>query len=765
MHTPCGAAQGGRAFALPYVILLIVVLALFFSAVYLRTIQTLRFARYDLGHVQAQQLAKMGCDLGYWLYQNDGPDWMSQRGGLNPIGNDQFGAQFASDKIGGTFQLQIYDRSELSLDPFPAGGTYKVLVCRAKVGDREATARMSLKITNPFVNYLAVTTLFQPSGKIDGPIFVNAAPPTQSGDCQFLHEYQIPWAGTQNTFVQLNPTFSGTVEAVGDIFLRNSSFVGGAFTQPPKYLNGFVAAGTVLQNNDLTPINNPFPQGGALTIGRDSSFTPHVEHAVTVPKMQDLLEVYRTHESDANVKTIPIDSGNYPEGVLVEFFGGNVYVSAAQTKQVGRLYDRGVYLDSRMARVAGSSEGAVPAGSDSAAWAANNWVTSHSDYVSQMQVVPYPGNADAVTRSEMDWVDPFYPHAVAPSVLTGKFQEIASGNTFSLAPGNADYCDVKRLVRASSPRTQQALQTGTGWTVIRLLAQDCNTVSADYPTPRHIAPPVYVRGVVKGRVVLVYDVADDAIDPPGAGNEDQRLPMFVLGEHEDPSDTADKLTPGPLGVPGGLHLADPNVQLTPGAGTFSNDFALLLSRGSLSSAGPNSYGYSWLVDGNSRVDYRQHLRDLDLSYERALGADYRLMLQGDVSNSQASFQAVGIGDVCDYHRATSDYRVVTTYTEDTLGRRILPGQNTMGTWADAIGSPLPPLVNPAVMPTLPRFLRLFYSGRCPSLNVVGGYSATDFRVGSSMLTGQFDYRWRAKTEAELREDIKLPVGPIILQSP
>ncbi len=719
-----------RGFALIYVMPVIVMLAIFFTLVFQRVLQSLRFNVLDENALAARQLARMATELGYTLFQTQGPHWYESSSLPRPASNSDFGPQFSSQAIGGNFTLQVLDRSEISPDPFPPdSATYVVAVGIAQVGKRQARSTMSLKLTNPCINFLSVTPTFlsNSGGSVNGPIYAVSDPPVQpTGVAKFAHQGQHPRGPFNSIFAHYFPVFGGEIQSTGDIILRNDDFRNGP-QLPPMQLQGSYPAGTTLQYLDLTPYLNVTPQGGTLVFTRNSTLKPNVEYSLNLPTMQQLMNFYATH-LDSSVQTIPITSADYPQGALLEFHDGKATLSSVEQKPIGRCFDRSIKLNSS------GVGGSYPLG---------------HDYLVAF-AVRFSGSPSLSVLSELLWDDPTYPNAPAPAFLSGSFTD-GIGGSFSLPAGDADYTPFCRVVRNGPPKGSWNLSR-SNWTILRLVAQDGNVAAAK----GDICPPLYVRGIVYGKVVVVYEAANESISPYTITDVTKtKVHTFILGDHEDPDDNPGLQITSAPGVPGSLTLSDPNVKVAPGpGGTYSEDYALVLSRDTVNFRRSIGGPFNWLVDNAGlRLDYRQKLLQLDSLYQTKYGARYNF----DTANFQC--WAAPPCDTMTISRFSNQFVSAPNgqiYPFDSGVFEFFSKVSPAGPWpAGKVGA------DSTTVPTYWRLL-LDVALRCHG-KLQGGMTSLEGSGG----TGdgwelQYDYRWRSKNEAELLQDIKLPIGPIPL---
>ena len=203
--------------------------------------------------------------------------------------------------------------------------------------------------------------------------------------------------------------------------------------------------------------------------------------------------------------------------------------------------------------------------------------------------VPVGGSREKTdVRNEVIWDDPAFRNA-DPSGWP---------NTSSFPAGVVvDAFDITHVARGRLI-SSFSLQNDD-WTIVRLLtnsidvegARHTSTVAPDgtvgSPTvdPGSHGPPVYVRGIVDGKVVLVYDVADGRDK-----SERSDLHIGILGQHELDTDP-------PLGagkIPGGLLYSNRQVKTSEddiGREGFTDDMAVIVCGGSVGPVGDSGYAF------------------------------------------------------------------------------------------------------------------------------------------------------------------------------
>ncbi len=709
LSVPMKGQPRKRAFALAYTLIVAAVIFLFAGALFMRATETIRYSGIDVNSVHATALADTGAQLAYALLRDHDPQYFKTQ---NPLRSIDLGPDFAPSVIGGTFEVTVDDADYTATGLYPDNGTFYTLVSTGRVGNHSARSEMTLKMTNPLLNYLFLSprNLWIGAGTtVVGPIVVNADPVSgEPGNLTLSHASEY-YNGISHAYQMDQGDLKLDIQAraSGDIQIANGCDHGN--TAPPLLLNGRYPPQS-LQNQDFNILCTWGSWAASVIFTDECALEAHAKFTTKIPTMKKLLEKFRTGAGPA-----PLDiTSAGPEGVLVEFTNGQVFVSQAARRQIGRVYDKALALD----------EGSYP---------------MSTDYYE-----PYfgitPAQAQAKLDAEVAWDDPGLPDDNYPA---------------DIGPGTGDYCDVYRTERAA-PLASYTL-SATNWTTIYLTTSRTDFLSVD---GKPMGPPVFVRGIVKGKVMVVYDVTDDTLDP----NED-RLHMMILGEHEMPADSpANKLpTGGAPGVVGGVLYADRNIKTDPDQVVFSSDRCVLLCRGTLTGAGdPGVHrGHMHDMAGNP-VNYRQQIWDLDAQY-----SNYYTGTPGDW-DFRCSPNWIGYwgdGPHCNFYgiavashaggerwRIRSDGQFVDARNYDYPGG--------IAKWGD-MGVASPPAgeatTDVAIFPFAMRRARCApgYSG-----DVRGSFHSL---VTAYKLSGDahYDYSWQALKEAEIRTEMFLPIQPVI----
>lgn len=775
-----------KAMALAYALILATVLTAFLSALFVRTSHTLQLATLSEAQIQADQLAELGIDLAFLLLRDVDAEWYLGRG--EPIDNNHifFDGRFPDDEIGGRFELEFKDPGEVGADSaLPDDGTYKLIVCTGYAGKSSARAVAYAKITNPLVNFLMVAqgANLGPESALDGPMFIN-------GDARILHAGRAPsvpvgvadyWGG--------DVYLGGELHATGDIFVTNEDHDPAQL--PAIQLEGEYDPGSLVHDdmNPGAPGPNPGDIPGSVNFTRHFFADPNADFAVRTPYMRELLDHYRAEVPAFESVTVP------PEGLLVEFRGasGQVTFSKVDTTEVGRLYDRGAFLDACGAEWNAS----LPYSFD------GNWFLIAGERM-------YPGLGLQRAREELAWDDPAFLNAPYPAELLSGSYDVPDGSAptdpIVLEPDmdgdgtdetQGDYTPVHRIVRgleAHPPIT--AIDDGENFTFIVLRPHSSNpmtNVTNDDPAypgmpAMQSFPPVYVRGILNGRVVLIYDVdpSQESLDPldldtPDAGDSNgagvwngyPKVHMFVLAQHEMLNENGTTAF-GDL-VPGGIHYHDPRIKVSPAdPGTLTDDSLLMISRGTLGAFGTHGHHYSWLYRNapsySQRYNYREALRNLDEQYANHYAPtdpgrqdDFRITSKTNsflTRHAVATVYGVGVSNwtLNIYFRPTYDDPAATTLVGKTH-------PNYGHSWDDFhwndIPGPDPPTHDPAKAPMIGTLMRESRCNEAWKWRTRGSLHSLAAMVGMAG-EARFDYTFQELTDEDIKEHLHLPLSPVLI---
>lgn len=697
-----------KAFALAYTLLVSAVIMLFAAALFTRVTETLRLSGTDVNSVHAAALADTGAELAYSLLRDYDPQYFKTQ---NPLKSVNLGPDFAPSVIGGTFEVTVDDSDYTSTGLYPDNGTFYTVVSTGKVGNHVARSEMTLKMTNPLLNYLflAPRNLYLGDGlTVAGPIVVNADPASgEPGDLvlshaseyynNIIHNYQMD-QGDLKLDIQ--------ARASGDIKIQNWCDHG--YTQGPVMLNGRYSPQT-LENQDFNILCPWGSWNSHVEFTDEVALEAHAKFTTKIPTFDKLLKSYRAGAGPA-----ALDISTQAGGVLVEFTEGQVFVSEAKTRLMGRVYDKAI------------AEDEAP------------------DPLIDDYYVPYFGITAAAAQAKVDaelaWDDPAFPNDNYPA---------------DLGPGTGDYVEIYRIERGAL--LQSYTLSDANWTTLYLTTSRTDYLTAD---GKQQGPPVFVRGMVNGKVMVVYDVTSDSLDT----NAD-KLHMMILGAHEMPADSpAYKLpTGGAPGVNGGVVYADRNIKADPDQTTFTNDRCMLMCRGTITGAGDSGMHRGRVHDAaGNPFDYQGQLNSLDKTYSQFYTGTNN---DPDFVCTQTWNGYWGDGPKCPFYgiavaahsengrwRIRSDGQVVDDESADYPGNIV--HWDDLGVTAPPNGDPDS---EPAFFEWAMRRVRVpqgYYGGVKGSFHSI----QTSYDVAGD---AHYDYSWQALKESEIRAEMFLPIQPII----
>jgi hypothetical protein len=476
-------ARGG---ALVYVLCFGLALIILVSALLYRLNMTLRCVTHDQSYIRARFLADSGVYLAMALMKGDYDDWVAHVRPRLPLRSDRFSdPNYSLEALGGRFEI-----SEASIpQAYPPGASecYMTLVSTGYSGLRTARSFVTIKITSPLVNNVIFS-----NGNFDfgcwgdpiltGPVLVNANGDEgrfQAGhDVKYFSVYSGRWEHES-----FHISLSSEIKAQGKIFLKSWNDQG-TWSREPIYFSGKTAAGDYTIQDIPGEVNH-----GRLTILTELNAQPDMETKVKIPSMKELLSSYKTKPG-----TTIVDVGSCADGVLAEFVEGTntLHISSAKMKTVGKVFDKDIYLAYRDELLEGMRD---------------------------MCHISNPAIADQILKNSVTWDDPDYLPFAYPPDLCGDLDGDGTSET------QGDYFEVKRPVR-DSVIASITLSRDTPKVVY------LRTNKTDYAGERGPqAPILYVRGNVKGKVALVYDVADDSLDP-----DFDRLHTCILAQDEASDD-------------------------------------------------------------------------------------------------------------------------------------------------------------------------------------------------------------------------------------
>lgn len=697
-----------------YVLAITVILLLAVEAMLVSAHGTLRASVRDWELLRARRTAEMAADLAFVLFRDRSSQWSDARKvWTNKDFNDP---RLSEENLRAKFWIEVVDRYDITRQDeiFPNGGTYKLIKATAEAGGRRAETVLTVKFTNPGVNNMVISEGdYKQLGSdeaLDGPVLVTSDPDRGlNGDFRFVHFHE---AKNKDNDKKFTVRFGGEIRAQGKVYIQNSGPNGKAVGPRREFAEV------------LEPGHYRVGEGkGSVEITRQSPVDVE-EIATGIPGIREVLSTYRRPEANgARFHNVNVTD---PDGVLVEFGNTMAYVHTVRWDTVGKCYDRSLIAD-------------------------NN----ERDATSGRYLNRYGRD---VMIAEALW-DDLFPNDGIPADLAQHLPD-------ELKNGQGDYFDVKRACR-NSKLLEVALHQEE-WTILYLRASK-NTFFKTHdkgPTQvecdRFTAPPVFVRGRVDGKVVVVYDqLEEDDDDSFSAETYYNRFHLYILSEHEDrANDSGPQLN---IPIPGGIHYADRSMALNPEDTGSSNDQVLLLCRGSIRGSGLAGRMLNFLYKGNNRVRYRERLDALDDRFADQYGPTYRLVNKARPGADYPITHLDGVGIAYRtqwaQNRITSEGKVVVEADKDH--RWWCNEPEHMESWNKTFGGHWDDPIKGDHKPVLPGYMRHAAAPYGSAFRVYGGLNSLGMQAD---LLGEihFDYRWRNNTADELRKEIQVPIGPVLM---
>ena len=696
------ARGSDRGIALFYVMCLTLVISVFLTAALYRYTTSLRFLQFDAGTVNARMLADSGANLAVVMLRDRSTTWYLDERFGESISSADLG--YAEEDLEGTFELEFRRLDEL----YQGRGSYLTVVSTGRSHGRVARTAATVKITSPLTNFVTVSNGNYDIGawgnpSITGPLFVNAS--GDEGRLRIWHDnvYPDPYKEGEFRHSGGNVNLGIEAKAVGDVEISNLDYLNR--TGAGLSLEGEYPKGTIEANSDL-----PLPIKGKVTFVEDSAAQSNVEVNLKIPSTEEALFAFRNRE---NVATVDVSA--YGEGVLAEFVGGELVISEAKRKVVGKVFDKSA-MSQHMSSYRRN--------------AADQYEVSEAE-------------AEQMLWNETVLDDPLFPDAEYPDALK------TDSNGDGVVEETGDYFEVARMTRGNE--IARFSLSDADFTSVRLVTDNTGYPS-DFPGGTK-GPDLYVRGVVDGKVSLAYDVNDESLDP----NFD-KLHTFVLGEHEVPGDNLNTIASGP-GVPGGITYANPNVAQAddPKSPGDSDDLLYLLARGNFSGTGQPAEGKKqvFLNDGTS-IDYEQQMKELDDQYvSHYAGGDSRQAANLRLTryaSPQLPLYGVFVGNFA--NRTT--YR--TTSNMGGLGRVDKFRWSTR--WNSVPYSPQAPATDQDVVLGMSA-LRMSYANHTVYPNLVGSLSSLGRRTSFSYGNAAYDYRLQSLDGEALTISVGVPTSIVL----
>lgn len=695
-----------RGFGLAFVLVVVAVVTTLVAAAATRFFMTTRTLRIGPHQSVARMMADSGLDLAIVLMRDQAHDWYSSY--TQPVTNGDLGMT----DLGGDFELSFHSLPSLS----SGAGTFITIRCRGRAAGKEAISLATVKVTSLISNYLFFSNgdfrlMGNGTPANSGPILVNGN--GDEGNFRIWHDrLNVTELTNRNRHDFGEVTLSGSVRANGRVFLRNRVVVG-APTLDSLQFNGNVPPGRIV-HEDLPGTT----ARGSLVLPREVEVEADSPLRAAVPRIDSVM---RTAASQSGVTQINV--GGFRDGVLAEFVDGKLILSEARRVTVGRVYDKDVYL--------GETSTLISATSD------------------------HYGNPDRnamheLLKREVVWDDPDFPDAPYPPDLVDDL------NSDGLNETSGDYFELQEIVRGPAiPRGNITLDPSR-YSFVQLVTDRTNYPGEFGPQ----APPVYVRGIVDGRINLSYTVSDPSLDPTY-----DRLNVMILSQHEDPDVAADRrITTGTApGVPGGLRFADPTQRPDPSSSVAgSEDMLILSSRGSLTASGPTGFFKTRVratADTPGSVprsptgvfDQSRRLVDLDNLYSSSFGSgpwaadEFRTQDTGQ-NRPSAHLQGMFVAARVDFPdgRLTSDGGI----SGPALGNRRNPRYDVFSNWTD-YPSPWPTGVTASDAPVFGTRFRNTRTANTANDFLKGTYASLAEPLGAWKGERYYDYSWQDMTASDL----------------
>jgi hypothetical protein len=426
------------------------------------------------------------------------------------------------------------------------------------------------------------------------------------------------------------------------------------------------------------------------------------------------------------------DVADHPEGILIEVDGPTLKIFAAKRQPVGRVFDLSV--------VAAYWDGELPL---------------HRHNVSALERA-YGGPLPALraTLAEAGWDDPAFDQTTLPDSLRQKVWEqlkaLDPGAPLSQVPEVGDYFDQMTVQRGAELEGSFPPLSRANWTVLELSSDRLSSLNEN---GRPIAPPVFIRGKVEGKLVIAYSLPDELCEGRSGMDLKTMCDVVVLSDRG--------------GVPGGLSLADDRMQTDPGAtGTFSEDYCLVMSRGVVATAGPLVDMLGWVADP---IDPEIRINLLHQALLAATTAEERKRIES-FPHLPVSVEGVLAAGSMTYDPTLSysaDMRSIESVggfesrSPEIMSRINNPSAQGIH-WSDATSTVPPPLA-PSNSVNLPVTFRYMHHQRGTHWSNTGALGAFEGEGGASAVGNlTYDYRWRKLSAQTLQKNMGVPVQPILI---
>lgn len=731
-----------RGFALVYAMLVSVVFIVFFAALTLSVRDTMRAVQTDESLVKARALAATGNELAFHLLRTQGSSWIqgssftfSNESGAPDyfagVSNPTIQDQFSEQNMGGIFRVRFVstDDAEANGIEVPTSGTFMVMVSEATVNNRttraSSSSRFLVKMGAPFINNVFCSRgigVFSYNSDVTGPMVVTNFPPNP-GEVQLLaHTAGFDLTNPAIMNIQRFTTpIGGEIQVKGQVYLINKTLQSIASKVPLQKLHYMANEQETIPAQTIPGSTLTGLGIGGVEFSSETTIDDEVTMQVRVP---DTDEVFR------GVRALTISSDNSydlsseTEGMLLEFEGPNVSLYQARRQKVGRVFD--------LALVVSYFE---------------NILAHHADVVSIYTSV-YGSNLQAYEAAiaEAEWNDPAFSETLLPDQLRqdalAQYQALNPAAVLSDIPTQGDYFDQYEIVPAG-PAVKTWTLNSTNWTVLRFSS---SVLSAADDQGGSIAPPLFVRGRVQGKVLVSYDL-DDSLLPLDFQTHRGKCDVVVL---TDPRGT----------VSGGIRLADESVVTDyHSTAVGSSDQVMILSRGNTKAAGLPYFSLGW-VSQSAAPNVRRNLLAEVLP---TLTPEDEKYMVAQVPGRVCDFFGVSTSGSTDlvFSNLSANFRprTVDTNPESRFSNKLA---TSFLVWSDLSG-PRDPLLLDSHTAVVPSMLRYAYRPHSSAWHTRGAHAALEPYASGSLYGKQvYDYRWRALDMVTLKEQMGLPVGPMLI---
>lgn len=732
-----------------YAMLFSVSFLLFFFAWAVSSQDTLRAVTYNEERLRSAALAEMGTELAFHLLRSQGQTWIgegdfsfSNEPGaadfFRGVSDADFRSRFADSAIGGCFRVTFTSTGDTDAEgvAVPEGGTYLLIQSTGWVGGSNTSAssssQMMIKLGSPFVNNvmtLAAGAFITPNREMHGPLFISDSD-DGPGDLRAHAHMVLADTGTPGRWncVAVTTPVSGQLRSRGRISVVNVKNVdGGSYLDDVTLPAGLHPAGSTFPIPPPVLANTTYlSEGiGGVEFSGETLVEPYVALGLAPSRPA---EIFAKVASVSNLQRVDITE--HPDGVLVEVDGDQVRLFTAARYPIGRVFDLSMVT--------------------------TQWMQSQPLHRHAVAVYgrDFGGVAAGLRAAiaEAAWNDPAFPEAAIPNALRNQayndLRALDPGASLAEIPATGDYFDLYGIAPGTALGSWSLSRSG--WTPISLEATRLSASTED-GTP--MAPSVFIRGRVKGKLALSYKVPESIAE--GRDHKELRHTADIVVLSED----------SPSGVPGGLQMEDRRILTDPlSRERVSQDYILLLTRGRVTGHGPSKSFLGW-VSSASNPETR-----IDMLTQAQTSTTPQLFRNSYMQNNiPVALDGVGIGAVVGGYptsRYTANYRVIEsqggyeTRSPAEFFRRATEGLEPPP-WGTITASPP---VNPAVPARLLAIFRdAYHASEAFWLNsgALAGFNESE---GGATPSGKFDYdyRWRRLNAETLQHNIGIPVQPLLI---